>query len=767
MRNTLLGAMLVAVGVMVRAGSAAAGSDDVPPTPLPDTEADRTTALRDAADPLALQQTPRMLPTAPGALPGNLPVFLRADRIEGYANGEVTATGSAELRQRGLAILAEELRYAVPDERCSAIGNVEVQRGIDRITGPRANFNLRDQSGSIQEPVLQFGASPDRPRGARASASLATFPDTTHEHLEQASYTTCAPGRDDWYLTGSTVDMDRTTQVGVARNARILFEGVPLLYSPYMSFPLNDQRKSGFLAPTLGTTATNGFDISLPYYINVAPNMDDTLTTRLMTRRGLQLSDEFRYLEPDYHGTLTGELINHDILAGERRYFLGGLHEQILPGGVTLRANAQEVSDSNYFRDLSTAISATSTTYLPRDFQLGWQQGSWQLGARALSYQTIRDPVLPVPDQYRERPQLTANWNQDVYGAGLSLQSEFADFRHPTNVQGQRYIAYPSVRLPIETDWGYVTPKIGYHFTEYALDREVLPGSGLRATRGLPIGSIDSGLYFDRSTTLFGQALQQTLEPRLYYLNIPYRNQDALPLFNTAVADFSYDQLFAENSFSGPDRINDASQLTAAVQSRLIDTATGIERVRALIGQRFYYRAQGVAIPGQNQRTDNVSDVVSGLTGRVSDSTLADFAWDYNPGLHRTEKLGLTGHYVPGAGYALNLGYRINRDTPGQPDVQQIDVSTEWPLAGHWSGVFRLNYDTARSTLVEGLAGAEYNAGCWTFRLVAHRLAVSAVQTTTALFVQLELTGLVKLGTNPLDTLRLNIPGYSKTNETY
>ncbi len=777
MRNTLLGAVMVALGVMARPAGALPLAEPATRSPTPDTEADTTQAAPEAASQAvpagsdADSAVGAAIATVPSrAVPRNggmaqLPVQLQADRVDGFTTGLITASGHAELHQDGLTVLADELRYAVPDERCYASGNVQVDRGVDRITGPSADFNLKDQSGSIQEPNLQFGTGPSRPRAARASASLVTFSDANHEHLEQAAYTTCTAGQDDWFLTGSTVDMDRITQVGVAQNARILFEGVPLLYSPYMSFPLNDQRKSGFLAPTLGTTATNGVDVSLPYYFNLAPNRDDTLTTRLMSKRGLQLGNEFRYLEPDYHGTLSAELIDRDIQAGQRRYFLGGLHEEVLPGNIQLRANAQEVSDSNYFRDLSTAIGATSTTYLARDFSLSAQEGPWGLGARALSFQTIRDPVLPVVDQYRERPQLTANYGNEWMGARLSMQNEFTDFRHPTSVQGQRYVSYPSVSFPLEADWGYVTPKIGYHFTSYQLDREVLPGAGTHLTRTLPISSIDSGLYFDRSTELAGQPLLQTLEPRLYYVNIPYRNQDALPLFNTAVTDFSYSQLFAENQFSGSDRINDASQLTAAVQSRLIDPATGMEKVSALIGQRFYYRAQGVTIPGALVRTDNVSDVVSGLTGRVSNTLSGDFAWDYNPGLRRTEKLGVNAHYFPEPGRAINIGYRINRDTPGQPDIRQIDFSAEWPLWGRWSGVFRANYDTAQSILVEGLAGAEYNAGCWTLRVVTHRLAVSAVQTTSALFIQLELNGLVKLGTNPLEALRLNIPGYTKINE--
>lgn len=764
MRNPRLAAILVALASLARSASAADSA--TPAAGIPATEADQAASLHELDTPLALRPAQQVQPGGNAPLSAGQPVFLRADQVEGYANGEIHARGAVELRQRGLVVSADDLMYSVPDERCIARGAVVVDRTGDRVTGPHAEFNLRDQSGSFEQPQLLLGATPERPNPARASADRATFIDAQHDHLEQAAYTTCRPGQDDWFLTGSTVDLDRLANMGEARNARIVFEGVPLLYSPYMSFPLDDQRRSGFLAPTLGTTATNGVDISLPYYFNLAPNYDDTLTTRMMSRRGLLLGNEFRYLGENFHGAVTGEVLNHDILAGQRRYFLGVLHDESLPWGLSLHANAQEVSDNNYFRDLSTAIGATSTTYLPRDFGLDWSAGDWQLGARALSYQTIRDPVLPTVDLYRERPQLVANWLHEAYGAEWSLQNEFTDFRHPTEVQGQRHVTYASVRLPFEADWGYVTPKVGYHYTGYALDREVIAGGGQNPTRSLPVTSVDAGLYFERTQAPFGDHLDQTLEPRLYYLNIPYRNQDALPVFNTGVAEFSYSQLFAENGFNGPDRINDASQLTAAVQSRLIDTQTGEERVRALIGQRFYYRAQGVALPGQVVRTDNTSDLLAGLAGRLGNTIGADLLWDWNPSLARTEKLGVGGHWYPEPGRAINLSYRINRDTPGQPDIHQIDVSAQWPIAGHWAGVVRVNYDTAQATLVEGLAGAEYTAGCWTFRVVMHRLAVSAVQTNSALFVQLELNGLVRLGTNPLDTLRLNIPGYTKTNET-
>jgi len=763
MRNTLLGAFLVALVALAHPGAAWADAVD---------EADQTLALPEMDDPLLLRRSPRLDPAPVGVPSSQLPVFLRSDSIDGQLNGEIIAHGNAELRQRGLSVMADQLRYLVPDERCVADGHVVVHRGPDVVTGPSADFNLRSQTGKVQEPDLELGVAPGRPRAARASAAELDFIDQDHEHLEQAAYTTCSVGDDAWFLTGSSVDLDSASQIGVAHGARIVFEGVPLLYSPYISFPLNDQRKSGFLAPTFGTTATSGIDFSQPYYFNIAPNLDDTLTTRVMSKRGVQLADEFRYLEPDFRGVLVGELLNHDVLLGERRYDLGWTHDQSLPYGIHFNAVAQEVSDSGYFRDLSSLVAATSTTYLQRSFTLNTARQGWTLSAQTLDFQTIRDPTTPVGDQYRMLPQLVANYATRWNGLNLSVQNEYVDFHHSSLQQGQRFVSYPSVALPLTRDWGYFTPKIGFHMTEYrtqALDNQALASNDLEArqlTRALPISSVDAGLYFERDTEYGGHALVQTLEPRVYYLNIPHRDQTGLPVFNTGVADVNYSQLFSENAYSGPDRINDASQVTVGLQSRLLDPATGVESVRAVLGQRFYFRAQAVTLPGEIARIDNVSDVIAGITGRISRTFQGELSADYNPSLRRTEKFVLAGHYVPEPGRALNLGYNIDRDTPGQPDVRQIDFSTEWPIASRWTVVARLNYDTAQSILVEGLAGAEYTAGCWVFRLVAHRYAVSTTQTSSAVFFQLELNGLARLGTNPLDALRLNIPGYRKTNET-
>ena len=703
-----------------------------------------------------------------------------AVHIEGFMNDVITATGRAVATQPNLTITADQIQYLVPDERCIALGNVVIERGTDLLTGPKGEYNLKDHTGFIASPQITLPAGADRMYASHASASLGVFLDDLHSRFDQARFSTCSADQPDWYMTASDMNLDSGTQIGDGTNARIIFEGVPLVYSPFITFPMNDHRKSGFLAPDFGTT-NNGFEITTPYYINIAPNLDDTVIPREMSKRGLMIGNEFRYLEPGIAGKLALEYLDHDRLTGTNRYF-GSLTQQAqLGNGFGLMINTQEASDNGYLRDLGSTVipnaNAAANPYLPRDFLLTKQYDLWSLQLHALSFQTLNDPNKPIGDQYRMRPQFVANYSNDVYGMDFDFNNEFTDFLHSnlaSNIQGQRYVSNPSLKLPINLGYGFIAPKVSLHYTDYNLQSgttSISQGmqnfSGQNVSRTVPITSLDTGLFFDRDLEWNDQAMMQTLEPRLYYVYIPYKDQSSLPLFNTGVADFSYSQLFSENQFSGPDRINEANQITAAVQSRLIDTKNGAELIRGLIGQRYYFEAQQTAISGQTVRSSNSSDILAGLSGRINKEMTSSFLWDYNPTLQRTEKFSIGGRYIPQPGQAINLSYRINRDTPGQADIRQIDASAELPLGRGWSGVARVNYDTAQSTLVESLFGAEYNAGCWALRVVTDRKTVSSTQVDSVLYVQLELNGMVRLGKNPLEALKTNIPGYRKTNEIY
>jgi LPS-assembly protein len=386
--------------------------------------------------------------------------------------------------------------------------------------------------------------------------------------------------------------------------------------------------------------------------------------------------------------------------------------------------------------------------------------GSVGVVGRLQRYQTLQDPLAPVGIPYARLPQVNVSAAKQVLGGtDFAASGEYVDFAHPTNVIGKRISAYPTLSLPLLSSGAYLTPKIGYNWARYDLQRTA-PGADTSITRAMPTFTVDSGMTFDRNVNFRGQGMVQTLEPRLYYVYIPYRGQNNIPLFDTGVADLNYSQIFSENSFSGNDRINDANQLTAAVTTRLLQP-NGQELVRAIVGQRYYFKNQEVTLnPTDTPRTYTASDWLAAASGRVARSWMADTAIQYNARLNRTERFSVGTRYQPEVQKVMNLGYRYNRDI-----LHQVDASAQWPLGGGWYGLGRLNFSIKDHKLIEGLAGFEYDAGCWIARVVVQSFATGVGTSNNTLFLQLELNGFSRIGSNPLEALKRNISGYSQLNK--
>ncbi|HCA26470.1 MAG TPA: LPS-assembly protein LptD [Betaproteobacteria bacterium] len=690
--------------------------------------------------------------TPPGGQP---PVFITADRIEGHKENTVEAFGNAYLRQDGESIRGDYLRYEKPTHDVFAKGKVRVEKSGDILTGPRLRLNLKTHIGAMKTPNYRLTSG-----AARGNAHRLLFQGKNKYRMNHANYTTCPVGDNDWYLQMKELDIDRTTQIGTAHQASVWFKGMPILYTPWMTFPLNKQRKSGFLAPTFGTTASSGTELVLPYYWNIAPNADATITPRLLTKRGLQLGVEFRYLKKNYHGVVHVVDLPNDRVAGKDRYAITIQHAQNFGHGWDGSLDLNQVSDDAYYRDLSTQVVATSTTYLPRQGTLHYNSGAFNFSALAQRYQTLQDPQHPISPPYDRLPQLTVRdaW-RNIHGLDLAYNGEFVDFSHPTLVNGKRFSLYPTATLPLSTSYAYLKPKVGLHYTRYSLDRSTtrLPDATVTA----PTFSLDSGLIFERDTTLFHKAYVQTLEPRLYYVYIPYRNQDRIPLFDTGVADLNFSSIFTENQFSGGDRINDANQATLALTSRLLDPHSGQERLRFMLGQRYYFKDQQVTLtPGTPPRTNRSSDILAGVTGTVAPALTTSTLLQYDPNQRQTVQFNAGARYNPEAGKLLNLSYRYTVNS-----LRQVDISGQWPLFGRWHGVGRWNYSILDQKVLEALAGVEYDGGCWVARFVVHGLATGADTMNKAFFVQLELNGFSKVGIDPLEILKQNISGYTRINE--
>ena len=627
-------------------------------------------------------------------------------------------------------------------------------------------LNLDTDLGELSQPQFEF--SENHARGAAETMHILGKKNYT---FDDATYTTCPAGNDDWLLRMSRLEIDRTTQVGVAHQAQVEFKGIPILYTPWMDFALNDSRRSGFLGPTFGSTNTGGAELTLPYYWSIAPNFDATIAPREIAKRGTQFNNEFRYLEPSYAGVVRFDELSGDRVTNTSRSYLALKHTQNLGSGLGLALDVNRVSDDTYFRDLASTVSGTSQTNLLRDGVLTYGGGWWTASVRKQSFQTLQDPLAPVVDPYRRQPQIVLNGQQTVADANIAFASEYVDFRHDTLVSGERLVINPSVSYPLLNDLGYyLTPKLGVHYTQYRMgvnNTSALPD----ATRTLPIFSMDSGMLYERDMTSFlGGDYVQTLEPRLFYVYIPYKDQSLLPVFDSAQAPFSFGQIFTENRFFGNDRIGDANMATLALTSRVIDNEGGTERFRVMLGERFSFKAPLVTLitPTDN---NNRSDILLGLGGKLTKAWSLDSLYQYNPNLAQTEAYNVTAHYKPEAGKLLNFGYRFTNNTlptnialPASNALRQTDISAQWPLFGRWMGVGRLNYSLLDKRTVEAMAGLEYNQACWTTRFVTQSFTTATNVRSTGIFLQLELNDLVRIGSDPLDALRLSVPGYTKMN---
>ncbi len=699
---------------------------------------------------LKLKIQPALIPYSEGR-DEPTPMFLEADRLQGHQDRELEAEGNVSLRKRGAAVFSDYLYYAFPDQELTVTGHVRFEKEGDVVTGEKLFYDLDSQSGYLEKPAYTF-----QQFRARGSADRMVIESRTKVRVDKATYTNCDVGNDDWFLRVDKLDLDRQRDVGVAHNATVVFKGLPVLYSPYLDFSLSGRRKTGLLPPTIGSTGQSGFEVTQPFYWNIAPNRDATIAPRVLAKRGVLLNTELRYLEPSSGGEMRVEYLPDDREKQATRYGYSWQHQQRFGYGFSGGLNLQGVSDDTYFIDLSDKIAVTSQTNLPREGNLFYDGDWWNLNARVQRFQTLQDPLAPVTPPYARAPQLTLNVNRQTdYHVDLGLQGEYVDFDHPFLLNGRRQILYPSLSVPLQTSYFYLTPKLGYHHTRYSFEDPNVPDE----TRGLPIYSIDSAVTFERNARLWGRDFIQTLEPRLYYVYIPFRRQDQLPIFDTAAADFSLAQIFTENQFIGGDRINDANQLTAALSSRLINPGSGEEQLRFVLGQRYYFKEQQVTL-NTTPRDFDRSDLLLAATGKLTANWLTDVGLQYSANTSRMERSNLALRYQPGIGKVMNFGYRFTRDT-----LEQVDLSSQWPIGGRWAGLARWNYTLRDKRLLEGLAGVEYNAGCWAARFVVHRFVSATQEYINAMFFQLELNGVSRIGSNPLELLRQNVTGYTKTNE--
>jgi LPS-assembly protein len=694
--------------------------------------------------------------------PRTAPIKLTADQVELVREGISTFTGNVEISRSYQKIEADKVVYDKPANTVEATGNVTFQDLDTTIKGASAKVDLETDQGEYVDTEYRLHY-----KHARGTADTIRREQPAVLNLENITYTTCDAGNQDWVLSSEKLDLDTDKKVGVARNATLRFKGVPILYTPYISFPLSNERKSGMLTPSVGVSDESGFEIEIPYYWNIAPNMDATITPHYYEKRGMQLQGEFRYLRPDSEGMVRAEYLPSDNDYGdEDRQAFSWLHEHRLSPRWNANVDFNYVSDENYFEDLGTSLDHTSRSYLPKRLDVTFDGDIWNFAGRIAGYQTIDQSIPSMFNPYDRLPQLVVQVEtpEPVMGLTFGVRGEFAYFDRNDTVTGARTDIRPYVSLPMRRPWGYITPKASLYYTRYDLNDQ-FPGEDDTPTRTVPIFSLDSGLYVDRDTSLFGRNYTHTLEPRLYYLYAKYVDQDRLivdetntpVVFDTQMYDFNFEQLFRENRFSGGDRVGDANQVTVALTSRLLDKESGIERLRASIGQIFHFRDREVTMPGYTTVESSVSNIVGELFMQLDNSWsfTGGMQWDHDES--ETDKGIARFSYQPDSKHILNLAYRYQRDL-----LEQTDVSFRWNVNRNLYAVGRWNYAIKGQRTLEGFAGVEYDSCCWTFRIMGRQWVndLNADQDNTAIYLQLELKGLIGLGQKVDKRLEKGILGY-------
>lgn len=679
---------------------------------------------------------------------------VRTDADTGHydrATQTFTFTGDVVLERADQVLEADRVRYHQPSNRVDAEGNLRLRQDAVSLRASDGYLYLDESRGQLNDVEFSLGPT------VHGSARQVRLRNESLSELDQVRYTACPPGDEDWWLSSRELELDRAAGFGTARGATLRFFGVPLLYTPYITFPIDDRRKTGVLPPRLGYNGDNGLDLAVPYYLNLAPNYDATLTPRLISRRGLMLETEGRLLRPGFATELGFNYLPDDSRYGDDRWQTAFDFRSRWRGNAYLWADYNRVSDDDYLDDFGNDLATVSEQQLSSRIVAGYRTDGWRLQALAQSWQTLDDGV---ERPYRVLPRLTADYQRPAADSDLSygFTADTAHFALPGDDDrdtGIRTDLQLRTSLRHERQAYYLIPSAAIHHTRYALDRPGSPMAPESPERTVPLFSLDSGVFLERDLQLGRRSLLQTLEPRLFYLYVPYRNQSDLPLFDTSRADLTLAQLFETNRFTGLDRIGDANYAALAVSTRLLDTASGRELLRAGIGRAFYFEDRKVTLRGEQLSEDrrSQSDLLADLRANAGPLTLyANLRYDTDEDEAVRRSLRLS--YRPGPWRAINLGYsyRSPRLSDQWEPLEQAELSAVWPINNRWLALGGWHYSLRDSLTLERFAGIAYNSCCWTLRTVVREHVTSTTDDPRLSFMlQLELTGLGSLGQR-LDT---------------
>lgn len=726
----------------------------------------------------------RKIAGTPGQTRENASTDVLSDFSEVFEGEILNFAGNVNLNRADQHLLADKASYDSVADTMDAQGNVIYSEDTLALAADTVSISLGKDEARIRQAQFIEANAP-----FRGTADVMYRDSKSLSRYHEASFTSCPPGNQDWIMHASRVKLNRESGHGSAKNAWLEFKGVPVLYTPYISFPVDNRRTSGLLAPTWSNTERNGFDIAAPVYWNIAPNFDAVITPRYMQKRGEMLRSKFRYLTEASNGSLGAEILPDDQLRDKSRYSATLKDNTRFTEHLTSVTNLNYVSDKEYFNDMNNALGFQTNRFLPTTSYLYYDRPDISISGGVNHYQSVDKTITDAGMPYDILPRVNANLSHsfDNMPLALAMNNQYTHFYHTDLVNGQRLNIAPSVSFPLESSAGFFIPKITGQYTNYQLTNQTAANQPDNISRFLPIFSADTGMTFEKQLDIGGSAYTHTLEPRLFYLYIPRKDQSDIPVFDTAAFDTSFYSLFRENRFSGTDRIQDANQITLAGTSRFIDSTTGLEPLKISLGQILYFQDRTVNLPGIPTQTSSTSNFIGEMSGQLTNhlSYTAGAQWDPEANGFARGLAMLKFRNQPDQ--IFDVGYRYRRSTPNDQlsfinplnnvttqtavgqTISQSDVSFRWPLAAGWYGLGRWQYSFNFGKTTESFIGIEKETCCWRLRVIGRRYINGATTTNilapdakpeNAVFVQLELKGLTGFGDQVDKFLQRNLNGY-------
>ena len=698
-------------------------------------------------------------------------VLIEGDSLESILDRKLRATGNASILKGNQSITADFIEYDQISEELYAKGEIKITTPDLELKGSELEMSLAENTGSVANASFVANINENSTskfnKELRGTATKIFLEGEDKKKLEFAKITTCEAGQNEWFITSNETVIDQSSGNIKAKDAVLSLKGIPIMYSPYVDFSTTSQRRSGWLLPTAGTTTTSGFETSIPYYFNLSPTYDATLTSRYMEKRGLQFDGEFRYMKENFEGTSQIQYLNKDNESDiDNRYLLDINHKHNFGHGFTGTIEYEKVKsgDNNYFADMSTSIAVTSQVSLRQTAHLDYQKTDDLSDIKAsLKVQEFQNLTSASP--YELKPSFNLSFKrdwEDNEDQSLFLQTDanfmYDQFDTGNNAAkniatGSRISSTPSVSFPMEASFGYLKPKLMANLRHYDLDDAQTSQKSL----AVPTVSLDSGLYLDRPFELSGYSFIQTLEPRVFYTYTPYEDQTEIPMFDTSLNELNSTTIFQENQFSGQDRVMDTNAVTTALTTRILDDS-GYNWALLTMAQRFYLSDRKVLdetqFDGSSYKGDK-SDFLISAQANLTKSLRLTSEYEYNFSEDTTNKFTASGRFTPEPGKVFNASYRqVLNPSSGVYDVKQYLLSTQWPLSSGWSALASYNYDLYKKQDIESMIGAEYDAGCWSAQMMLHRLQLAtSEEATDTFFLMLEIGDLGSFGQGDRNSL--------------